>query len=151
MSVPAAPPTVRVYDMNGVPQDMEWANRKYGGFIDYAQPTDGACFRIVELKERSGPSNIDVWILDENGSPIPNMMVQFDWPGEEVTQPTNAEGKVGFPLGLGSYIDDPRIGGAHTLRVVCEYHSDVARNWGHLAMTPHDHLDIVFQLVRTAR
>ncbi len=144
-------PTVRVYDMDGIPRDLDWANSKYGGWIDYGQPSGGACFRIVELKERSGPANIDVWVLDEDGNPMPNMMLRFDWPGEEVLQATNVEGKVGFALGMGSYIYDPRVGGPHTVRLECEYPSDVAMNWGHLAGTPHDHLDIVFQLARSGR
>jgi CRP-like cAMP-binding protein len=145
----AAAPTVKVFDMNGRPQDLDWANRKYGAWIEFAQPVAGTCFRLVEMRERSGPSNIDVWLLDENGDPIPNMTVRFDWPGEEVVQATNAEGKVGFALGMGSYIHDARVGGPHTIRVLCEHPSDVARNMGHLAGTPHDHLDIVFQLVRS--
>jgi len=145
----AAAPTVKVYDMNGRAQDLDWANRKYGAWVEFAQPVAGTCFRLVEMRERSGPSNIDVWLLDENGAPIPNMTVRFDWPGEEVVQATNAEGKVGFALGMGSYIYDARVGGPHTIRVLCEHPSDVARNMGHLAGTPHDHLDIVFQLVRS--
>jgi hypothetical protein len=144
-------PTVKVYDMDGIPRDLDWANSKYGGWIDYGQPSGGACFRIVELRERSGPSNIDVWVLDENGSPLPNMMLRFDWPGDEVHQATDIEGKVGFALGMGSYIYDAHVGGPHTIRLECEYPSDVAMNWGHLAGTPHDHLDIVFQLVRSGR
>jgi hypothetical protein len=147
----AAAPTVRVYDMNGLPQNLDWANQKYGGWIDYGQPSGGACFRIVELKERSGPSNIDVWVKDENGNPLPNITLRFDWPGEEVFQATDVEGKVGFALGMGSYIYDARVGGPHTIRLECEYPSDVAMNWGHLAGTPHDHLDIVYQLVRSGR
>jgi len=145
----AAAPTVKVYDMNGLPRDLEWANQKYGAWIEFAQPSAGTCFRLVEMRERSGPANIDVWVRDENGDPIPNMTLRFDWPGEEVVQATNAEGKVGFALGMGSYIYDARVGGPHTIRVLCEHPSDVARNMGHLAGTPHDHLDIVFQLVRT--
>ncbi|MGB9300988.1 MAG: cyclic nucleotide-binding domain-containing protein [Anaerolineae bacterium] len=145
---PAAP-TVRVFDMDGRPRDLDWANQKYGGWIEFAQPSGGACFRIVELRERSGPANVDVWLLDESGNPIPSMTLRFDWPGEEVLQTTNGEGKVGFALGMGSYIYDAHVGGPHTIRVICEYPSDVARNWGHLAGTPHDHLDIVFQLVRS--
>ena len=145
---PAAP-TVRVFDMDGQPRDLAWANQKYGGWIEFAQPSGGACFRVVELRERSGPANVDVWLLDESGNPIPNMTLRFDWPGEEVLQTTNVEGRVGFALGMGSYIYDAHAGGPHTIRVICEYPSDVARNWGHLAGTPHDHLDIVFQLVRS--
>ena len=145
---PAAP-TVRVFDMDGQPRDLAWANQKYGGWIEFAQPSGGACFRVVELRERSGPANVDVWILDESGNPIPNMTLRFDWPGEEVLQTTDTEGRVGFALGMGSYIYDAHVGGPHTIRVICEYPSDVARNWGHLAGTPHDHLDVVFQLMRS--
>jgi hypothetical protein len=145
----SAAPTVRVFDMDGQPRDLDWANQKYGGWIEYAQPSGGACFRIVELRERSGPANVDVWLMDESGNPIPNTTIRFDWPGDEVLQATDAEGRVGFALGMGSYIYDAHVGGPHTIRVICEYPSDVARNWGHLAGTPHDHLDIVFQLVRS--
>ena len=145
---PAAP-TVRVFDMDGQPRDLDWANQKYGGWIEFAQPSGGACFRVVELRERSGPANVDVWIRDESGNPIPNMTLRFDWPGEEVLQTTDTAGRVGFALGMGSYIYDAHVGGPHTIRVICEYASDVARNWGHLAGTPHDHLDVVFQLVRS--
>ncbi len=103
----------------------------------------------MELKERIGPSNIDVWILDENGDPVPNMMLRFDWPEGEVEQATNGEGKVGFPLGMGSYIHDRQFGGPHSIRVVCEHPSDVARAFGMLAATNHRHLDVVFQFVPT--
>lgn len=145
----AAPPEVRVFDTSGRPRDLAWAQHYYGAWVEFAQPAGGACMRVVELRERSGPSNIDVWVLDENGEPVPNMLLRFDWPGGEVQQPTNAEGKVGFALGPGSYIYDREVGGPHTIQLVCEYPSDVARNFGMLAGTPHDHLDIVFQLVRT--
>jgi hypothetical protein len=145
---PAAP-TVRVFDMDGQPRDLDWANQKYGGWIEFAQPSGGACFRVVELRERSGPANVDIWLLDESGNPIPNMTLRFDWPGKEVLQTTDTAGRVGFALGMGSYIYDAHVGGPHTIRVICEYPSDVARNWGHLAGTPHDHLDVVFQLVRS--
>jgi hypothetical protein len=33
--------------------------------------------------------------------------------------------------------------------VIGEYPSDRARNLGHLAGTPHDHIDIYYQLVLT--
>lgn len=145
----APAPEVRVFDANGRPRDLAWAQQYYGSWVEFAQPSGGACMRLVELRERSGPSNIDVWVLDENGEPIPNMLLRFDWPGGEVQQPTNAEGKVGFALGKGSYIYDREVGGPHTIRVLADYPSDVARNFGMLAGTPHDHLDVVFQLVRT--
>jgi hypothetical protein len=147
----AKPPPVTVLDRDGRVRDLAWANRTYGGWIEYAGPAAGSCFRIVELEEISGPSSVDVLVLDEDKNPVPNMLVRFDWPGGLVEQPTNQEGKVGFGMGHDSYILDPTVGGAHTLRVVCEHPSDVARNWGMLAATPHDHLNIVFQLVRTGR
>jgi CRP-like cAMP-binding protein len=147
----ARPPTVKVFDRNGIQRDLAWAQQTYGGWIEYAQPAAGACFRIVELDEISGPSSVEVLVLDEDGNPASNMMVRFGWPGDTTEQPTNGEGKVGFGMGHDSYVLDPNIGGAHTLQVVCEHPSDVARNWGMLAGTPHDHLNIVFQLVRTPK
>ena len=144
-------PTVRVVDADGRERDLAWVQHTYGSWIEFAQPAGGGCYRIVELRERIGPSNIDVWVLDETGNPVPNMMLRFDWPAGEVDQATNTEGKVGFALGMGSYIHDPHAGGPHTIRAVCEYPSDVARNFGMLAATNHRHLDIVIQFVPTGR
>ncbi len=152
MSAARAPmPTVRVVDANGLQRDLAWVRDTYGSYVEFGQPAGGGYYRIVELKERIGPSNIDVWILDENGDPVPNMMLRFDWPEGEVEQATNGEGKVGFPLGMGSYIHDRQFGGPHSIRVVCEYPSDVARAFGMLAATNHRHLDVVFQFVPTRR
>ncbi len=146
----ASAPEVRVVDMDGRPRDLAWAQAKYGSWVEFAQCVGGTCYRLVELRERSGPSNIDIWVQDENGNPLPNVMVRVDWPGGEWPHPTNTEGKVGFGMGMGSYIHDCRVGGPHTIQVVGEYPSDEARNFGMLAGTPHDHLDLVFQLVRGA-
>jgi CRP-like cAMP-binding protein len=145
---PAAP-TVRVFDMDGQPRDLAWVQQKYGSFVEFAQPAGGGIYRIVELRERSGPASIDVHVLDQNGSPMPNVMIRFEWPGDHVDQPTEADGKRGFGLGPGTYIHDPQVGGACCVSVVGEYPSDRARNLGHLAGTPHDHIDVWFQLVRS--
>jgi hypothetical protein len=145
---PAAP-TVRVFDMNGQPRDLAWVQEKYGSFLEFAQPAGGGIYRIVELREHSGPAAIDVWVLDQNGSPMPGVMVRFEWPGEQVDQPTEADGKRGFGLGPGTYILDAHVGGACIVSILGEYPSDRARNLGHLAGTPHDHIDVVFQLVRS--
>ncbi len=148
-----AAPSVQVFDMDGLPRDLAWARSKYGSWVEFSQPQGGACFRLVELRERSGPSNIDVWVLDENGNPMPNVMVRVEWPGDEDVKPTSLEGKrdPGFALGPGCYIHDPRYGGAITIKVEGQYPSDEGRNLGMLAGTPHDHLDLVFRLVRTSR
>ncbi len=144
-------PTLRVLDADGLERDLAWVQGTYGSWIEFGQPAAGGCYRIVELRQRIGPSNIDVWVLDENEDPVPNMMLRFDWPGGETEQATNRRGRVGFGLGMGSYIYNSRFGGPHTIRVMCEYPSDVARNFGMLAGTNHDHLDIVFQFVPTPR
>jgi len=145
----AAGPTVEVFDMNGQPRDLAWVQGKYGSFLEFAQPAGGGIYRIVELREHSGPAAIDVWVLDENGNPTPGVMVRFEWPGDGVEQLTEWDGKRGFGLGPGTYIHDPKVGGACCISIVGEYPSDRGRNLGHLAGTPHDHIDIVFQLVRT--
>jgi len=145
----SAAPTVRVFDMNGQPQDLAWVQEKYGSFLEFAQPAGGGIYRIVELREHSGPAAIDVYVLDEHGAPMPNVMIRFEWPGDHVEQPTEADGKRGFGLGPGTYIHDPRVGGACCVSVIGQYPSDRARNLGHLAGTPHDHIDVVYQLVRT--
>jgi len=137
--------------MDGLPRDLDWARSKYGSWVEFAQPAGGGCYRVVELQERSGPSNIDVWVLDEAGNPIPNTLVRVEWPGGEDVKATALDGKrdPGFALGPGCYIHDPRYGGAITISIEGPYPSDQARNLGMLAGTPHDHLDIVFKLVRT--
>lgn len=142
-------PMLTVLDADGLERDLAWVQRTYGSWIEFGQPAAGGCFRIVELRQRIGPSNIDVWVLDENGEPVSDMMLRFDWPGGETEQATNRRGRVGFGLGMGSYIYNSRFGGPHTIRVMCEYPSDVARNFGMLAGTNHDHLDVVFQFVPT--
>jgi hypothetical protein len=83
---------------------------------------------------------------------MPNVMVRVEWPGGEDVQPCGLEGKrdPGFALGPGCYIHDPKVGGAITISVDGQYPSDKARNMGMLAGTPHDHLEVVFKLVRTA-
>ena len=145
----AAPPSVQVYDMNGVQRDLAWAQSKYGSFLEFAQPAGGGIYRIVEIREHSGPAAIDVWVLDENGTPMPGVMIRFEWPGDGVEQPTEQDGKRGFGLGPGTYILDAKVGGACCISVVGQYPSDRARNMGHLAGTPHDHLDVVYKLIRT--
>ena len=145
----AAPPSVQVFDMDGLPRDLAWAQSKYGSFLEFAQPAGGGIYRIVEIREHSGPASIDVWVLDQNGSPMPGVMIRFEWPGEYVEQPTEQDGKRGFGLGPGTYILDARVGGACGISVVGQYPSDRARNMGHLAGTPHDHLDVVYKLIRT--
>jgi len=145
----SAAPTVRVFDMNGQPRDLAWVQQKYGSFLEFAQPAGGGIYRIVELTEHSGPASIDVHVADQNGSPMPNVMIRFEWPGDRVEQPTEADGKRGFGLGPGTYILDAHVGGACCVSVVGQYPSDRARNLGHLAGTPHDHIDVVYQLVRS--
>lgn len=147
----AARPDVKVLDADGRVRDLAWAQHYYGAWIEFAQPAAGICYRIVELREQSGPSNIDIWVRDENGDPVPNVVVNVDWPGTEWKKPTDYEGKVGFGMGPGSYIYDREVGGPHTIRLECEHPSDVGMNFGMLAGTPHDHLNIVFQLVRAGR
>lgn len=146
-----APPSVTVTDMDGLARDLDWARSKYGAWVEFAQPRGGGCYRLVELRERSGPSNIDVWVLDEAGNPMPNALVRVEWPAGDDIKPTALDGKrdPGFALGPGCYIHDPKYGGAITISIEGQYPSDEARNLGMLAGTPHDHFDLVFKLVRT--
>jgi CRP-like cAMP-binding protein len=149
----AAPPSVLVYDRFGAERGLGWAQANYGSFIELGQPAGGGVYRVAELRDHSGPSSMDVWVLDENGDPAPNVMVRIYWPGGEDVSPTNGEGKrdPGFGLGPGCYILDPAVGGGLNIEVVGQYPSDLARNFGMLAGTPHDHLDIVFQFVPSGR
>ncbi|MFQ6000944.1 MAG: carboxypeptidase-like regulatory domain-containing protein [Anaerolineae bacterium] len=147
----SVPQTVtRVYDADGNERDMQWAQAKYGVWIERAAFVPGGLvYRIVELRERAEAANIDVWVLDEASNPIPGVLVRKSWPGEGSPAEglTNAEGRVGFGLGPGDYHEEGESG-AETIELVVDLPSDIGKGWGMLGHTEHSTLNIVFQLVR---
>ncbi len=143
---PTATPTstpvpVRVYDQYGNERDLNWVWERYGSWIGWASPPPGvSVYRIVELRERTGPSSLDAYVKDANGDPNPGVQVRCWWADGEDVQVTNAEGRVGF--GMGSY------GGGYQIQVAMGVDSDIAWNLGMLGLTEHTHLDTYFRLMR---
>jgi predicted small lipoprotein YifL len=153
-----------VFDMGGVERDMAWVSEQYGATYSRCA-ADAACdhggvYRLTEFREIEGPSNIDVWVFDEGGSPIASLPVAFYWPDAPETSRedewypvkftglTNAEGRVGFAMGSGSY-HGPGEGGPHGIWVSDEaFPSDLADRLGMLGGTNHRHLNVTFVLIR---
>jgi hypothetical protein len=142
------PGTVVVYDMYGNVRDLNWAWEKYGVWIEETSPgPDGSVFRIVELREQSGPANIDVWVFDEGGEPMAGVTVRKTWPEDQVEQITDIDGRTGFAMGGGDKHPEG-TSGPLSFEVVASAPSDVGRGFGWLGGTEHDHLNIVFRLMR---
>lgn len=142
-SPPPGPVGLRVYDMYGVERSYQWAVDKYGVLVEQI---GGWAYHCVELRERSGPSSLDVWVFRADGLPAPNVRVEFYWPTGMDVRYTEASGKAGFGYGPGSWIWDPTVGGPHWLVVNSASTCDAVSRLGMLAMTNHDHLDVSYRL-----
>jgi len=150
------------------PSDMEWVASEYGSGHRRADPASveaaGVVYRLVEYSERVGPSNIDVWVVDGDGSPLPGIAVAFTWADapepsrrdewypRKVTTMTDGGGRSGFALGGGAYVPDCGAGGPHAIWISepgadpeTTLPSDVADRLGMLGGTNHRHLDLMFQ------
>jgi hypothetical protein len=138
---PPGPVGLKVYDMYGVERTYQWAVNKYGVRVDQVS---GWKYHCVELRERTGPSSLEVWVYQANGLPAGGVRVEFHWPGDMAVQYTEPSGKAGFGYGSGSWIYDPTVGGPHWL-VVDWGACDAVSRLGMLAGTPHDHLDVSFR------
>jgi len=138
----STPVPVRVYDQYGNERDLNWVWERYGSWIEGASPPPGgSAYRIVELRERTGPSSLDAYVIDANGARVPGVRVRCWWTDGEDVQVTNAEGRVGFGMGV--------YGGGYQIEVAMEgVPSDIAWNLGMLGGTEHTHLDTYFRLVR---
>jgi hypothetical protein len=153
----------KVFDMHNSERDMAWVRQTYGS--DFARATPemltGATqvYRLIEFREREGPSNIDTFVMGEDDQLLANITVAFYWPDaptpsrpeewkpKKYYQRTDTTGKVGFALGPGAYIRDPALGSPHAIWVSePTTPSDVADKLGMLAGTNHRHLEPVFQL-----
>ena len=124
---------------------MDWAWNKYGVWIDRAAP--GPAYRVIELREKLGSANIDVWVLNEEGEPMAGVTVRKWWPEGQIEQTTDLEGRTGFGMGGGDRHPEGSSGGL-SFAVVAGAPSDVGGGFGWLGNTAHDHMEIVFQLVR---
>jgi len=165
---PPPPPSteVRVFDMDGVERDWDWAVAKYG--VALRRRTGVApgekVYRLVELREKTGPSTLTTKVVGEDGNPVGEADVAFYWPGAPdppdpptevyphdwyanfVHGETNENGDVGFGMGSGAYHGWGE-GGPHAVWVRDpDVPSDICEKLGMLAGTPHDHLDPKLEL-----
>jgi hypothetical protein len=139
---PSGPVGLEVYDMYGVQRTYDWAVNKYGVHVEQIS---GWAYHCVELRERSGPASVDVWVYQSSGLPAANVGVEFYWPTGMDVKYTEADGRAGFAYGPGSYIYDPAAGGPHWLVVQNASSCDAVSRLGMLAGTPHDHLDVSYR------
>ena len=150
---PTSVPVVVVYDENDNIKDLTWAWEKYGVWIEEASPgSDGSVFRIVELRERVNTwCGNDVTVVNEAREPIFGVLVRKSWPGGFVEEPTESNGKRGFGAGGGDCHGGKKgtQSGPYSFGIVDGViPSDIGHGFGWICLTNHDHMDIVFQLVR---
>jgi hypothetical protein len=156
---------IRVFDLEGVERDFEYARDKYGVAFRRANAEMGyKVYRLVELREKTGSSALVTKVLDEAGRPMhlidvalwwqdapypPEPMTnvtEHDWEDNFVHGLTNKNGDVGPGMGTGAYHGEGE-GGPHAVWVRSANNaSDICEKLGMLAGTNHTHLDQVFQL-----
>jgi len=147
---------------------MAWVTTEYGSEVSRADAAwvdqSGVAYRLVAFVERVGPSNIDVFVVDEVGAPLVDIPVAFyydslrtpsrpdEWYPVKVEGTTDVTGRVGFALGGGAYLDACGAGGPHAIWVSepgaapdTTVASDLADRLGMLGGTEHRHLDLLFQ------
>lgn len=148
----STPVPVRVYDQQGNERDLIWAWENYGIGIDRAAAAaDGSVYRVVELRERVNTwCGNDVWVWDEEENPTAGILVRKSWPGGTAEEATGADGRVGFASDKPDCYRGQKgtFSGPLSFQVVASIPSDVGHGFGWICGTNHDHMDIVFQLVR---
>jgi len=150
------------------PSDMDWVASEYGTTFQRASAdaieASGQGFRLIALVEREGPSNLDVFVVDEAGAPLSGIPVAFyfstapdtsrpdEWYPVKVTGMTEASGRVGFALTASAYLDTCGGGGPHAIWISqpdsepdTTVPSDLVDALGMLGGTNHRHLDLLFQ------
>jgi len=158
---------VRIHDASGAERDWAWVRQKYGNVQVHETPfhADDETYRLVELREKIGPSSCVVRVLDENGEPVHRAVAQGWQDGDPLPEDMdplnglpqgypnrgnaafpNEHGDVGFGWGGGEYYDPATQEGAHYYWV-CTFYSDVLTGIGMLPNTEHAHLEPVFQRV----
>jgi hypothetical protein len=152
------------------PSDMAWVASEYGTTVLRADSAainaSGKGFRLIALVEREGPSNLDVFVVDEAGAPLSGIPVAFyfssapdtsrpdEWYPVKVTGMTEASGRVGFALTSSAYLDTCGGGGPHAIWISqpdsepeTTVPSDLVDELGMLGGTNHRHLDLLFQRI----
>lgn len=155
------------------PGDMAWVAAEYGSEVARADDAwvdaHGAVYRLIAFVERVGPSNIDAFVIDEAGAPMVGVPVAFyydslenpsrpdEWYPVKIEAMTDAQGRAGFALGGGAYLDACGAGGPHAVWVSepgampdSTVASDLADRLGMLGGTEHRHLDLLFQRLAPA-
>lgn len=142
-----------VLDFGGNKRDMNWLQDYFG---DVAIHGDFGAL-VSEFAARSGDNALVVKVIDENGIPMPNVMIAFYWPDAPVDESagwykrcvtglTNSEGCVGFGMGEGAYYwPDKGERGPHAVWIYGSDHkSQMVDGLGMKAATNHEHVNVTF-------
>lgn len=159
---------IKVYDDQGNQRDLAYLRSKYGDFvIQAAAEGEGPVFKIAALREKvNTAATLLVRVADEEGNPLEGIRVTWYWPDADidpnagpkggvpdevrpdraVSGKTNANGDVGFGMGLGAYYwpDRDQVGPHATWIHGSDTRSDVVFGLGMIAATNHDHYDVEY-------
>ena len=155
----------KVFDLQGQERDWEWLEDQYGKVelkIAQARQSNAPVYRLVSLQDKQGPAAAIVNVVDQKGEPLEGVRVVRYWPDapelpdwpEPISKwyqrgvhgPTNAEGNLGFGMGMGDYYY-PADGGPCAIWVADGGGpSDLLGNHGMIHGTNHRHLDLFYRL-----
>lgn len=141
---------------------MAWVASVYGATVQQADATPGQdVWRVVELREREGPSVLLVTIQGEGGQVLQDVPVARHWPGapsapqgasrpkeQAIVGHSKDTGHAEFALGAGDYITGPGQGVTAVWVVDPAIKSDVVDKLGMIAGTNHKRLDVVFRRMK---
>lgn len=154
---------VPIFDVHGKEQPLGWAIEKYGDRWGIDRVSADAAYRIVELRERSGPSSYFIKVEGPDGSPSAGHPVARYWPDESQMKPLTAglatwrpvgvtavtkeeNGLADFGGGSGDYYD-PKLGEMGASEFWVSGASDRIYGIGWPDGTAHDSLGPVFRWV----
>ena len=131
----------RYFDQNGEEQDKKWMEQEFG-LIKIEGYSDR--FHVSEFREVEGPTEFQVRVFAEDGSPLVNFPVLFTWgddgSGGSDPQQTNAEGMAGHTAGGGAYYHLPGPG-PHQEEVDGLRITGLGWPWG----TNHRHVNLIIR------
>lgn len=156
-----------VYDYSGNVSSMAWLTSEFGPVEVTRTELDSRAayvFRIVALRAQCDYATLKVDVYDENWTPIPNVSVIRYWPDAPILPDfsdttasqwttrgdvgyTDANGAVGFGMGLGDYYFVPDTGASKVYVADFAGPSDLMSGLGMLGATNHCHIDTVFQKI----
>jgi hypothetical protein len=138
---------VKIVDMNGTVKDWDWLEAKFG-LVQIVSPGAGVtAYRVVQLQEVEGNTEMTCSVLDPDGRPVVGQQVAYMWPyppDTELLHTTDVYGVAKHQPGPGEKYWPPGPGpsgwevrGANTERIL---------GLGMLDGTNHIHLQVIMRL-----